>query len=47
MSEPYIICHMMMSIDGLPMDHRPVALKLESATSYEDDNVGLRYSLHR
>lgn len=47
MSEPYIVCHMMMSIDGLPMDHRPVAPKLESATSYEDDTVWLRYSFNR
>ena len=31
----------------LPMDHRPVALKLESATSYEDDTVWLRYSFNR
>lgn len=46
-SKPYIVCHMMMPIDGLPMEHRPVALKLESATSYEDDTVWLRYSFDR
>lgn len=47
MSKPYIVCHMMMPIDGLPMEHRPVALKLESATSYEDNTVWLRYSFDR
>ena len=47
MSKPYIVCHMMMPIDGLPMEHRPVALKLESTTSYEDDPVWLRYSFDR
>lgn len=33
------------TFDGLPMDRRPVALKLESATPYEDGAVWLRYSL--
>lgn len=32
------------TFDGLPSDRRPVALKLESATPYEDGAVWLRYS---
>ncbi|HBJ52018.1 dihydrofolate reductase family protein [Bifidobacterium dentium] len=33
------------TFDGLPMNHRPVALKLESVTPYDDGAVWLRYSL--
>lgn len=35
------------TFDGLPADRRPVALKLESVTPYEDGAVWLRYSLGR
>lgn len=33
------------TFDGLPMNRRPVPLKLESTTPYEDGAVWLRYSL--
>ena len=47
MSKPYIVCRLLLEKKKQPMEHRPVALKLESATSYEDDTVWLRYSFDR
>ena len=57
MKKPYIICHMMMSVngridcgmtatfDGLLLDTEPVNLKLLSVQPYDNGAVWLRYAL--
>ncbi len=51
--KPYIICHMMASLDGridcafdgLAKDDEPVCLKLSSVKQLDDGTVWLRYKV--
>ncbi|MBP3770630.1 MAG: hypothetical protein J6I48_11145 [Lachnospira sp.] len=43
MKKPYIICHMMISIDGLAMQNDVTKLKLIDVKKFDSDAVWIRY----
>ncbi len=55
MNRPYIVCHMMTSVDGridcemtskfdgLPMDQEIIPLQLKDVTKYDDGTLWIRY----
>lgn len=45
MKKPYIICHMMTSIDGRSMEHPLTHLHLTDVKRFDSDAVWLRYSV--
>lgn len=45
MTKPNIVCHMMASIDGLPMQKEPTQLKLQQAKTYPNGVLHLIYTV--